>query len=343
MKNILQFWSGGADSTYLLLQNLLAGNKVTATYIQIRNNANKTQREEEALQRLKDDVRWFCKHFGCAEPEYLNSSSIDIWFNQTPYATQETVFTMFAILLGDGYDEVHRGIVVGDDGNGSVFPNKCIDLYCESYGVETPHIETPLQDISKETIYLTLKGYDEVCGTNFLQHITVCEADGSPCDEHTKQLCKPCRTQAEVFKRLGWNNLLDNYDPLAKIGATTTEAKTGINEAAGVLIEPAEYCDRCKYNYDSCPRTVGHCALFHDMQNVEQAYFKEGDPFWAKDSNGIWQKHFAMSVERVNDRIEVKSSSESFWLDNIIISQDHLVEVLKEELEARKALHNEEA
>jgi len=47
-KDVFLFWSGGADSTYLLLQNLRCDYKLTVGYVDIENNKDKSIRETAA-------------------------------------------------------------------------------------------------------------------------------------------------------------------------------------------------------------------------------------------------------------------------------------------------------
>lgn len=215
---ILQFWSGGADSTYLLLQNLRCGYDVDCVYIMIADNPVKTQRELKAQELLKKDIDKFCQHFGAPHPTYLENSRIDIYFPGHIQACQQITFAAFASMLGQcEYDEVHLGIVLGDSAHGTDlfqdFSNavtKAVNLDCPM-----PVIKKPIEDVSKEAIYLTLKGYDDALGTQFLKHITSCEHDGRVCNLKKGRLCEPCAARRRVFENLGW------------IGANTNITKGG--------------------------------------------------------------------------------------------------------------------
>lgn len=213
-KNILQFWSGGADSTYLLLQNLLAGHSITCTYININNNENKTKREDNARAYLKADIKKFCNYFNIEVPTYADESSIYINSPAQPVVgPQQVTFAMFGILLGQGFDEVQLGVVKGDDSQDLKFAEKLTKVYTQEFGeflsCPCPKITMPIKEISKEIVYITLHGYDQVIGTNFIQHITCCEADSEfecSCSksDFPNSLCKPCFTQYKILHKLGW-------------------------------------------------------------------------------------------------------------------------------------------
>ena len=203
-KDILLFWSGGADSTFLMLQDLLAGNAVTATYVDIINNVQKSDRERHARELLKKDISKFCKYFDCEEPKYIPDHSISVkgeTFGNCP-APQQIIFAMFSMLIGLHFDEIHLGVVVGYCMAGSRFNRDIMEVCKQHFCGHFPRIEYPIESVSKETIYLALKGYDEVLGTHMVEHISCCESITEPCEEDKN--CLPCKTQDEVLKRLKW-------------------------------------------------------------------------------------------------------------------------------------------
>ena len=202
--NVLQFWSGGADSTYLFLQNLLCGHNVTATYVNIRNNRTKCTREQTARKLLQKDIEKFCNYFHCQKPIYLPDHEIYVKgesFGHCP-APQQIIFAMFALLIGRPFDTITLGVVNGDSMQGSTLNKDFIEAYTKHFLGKFPTITYPIEDVSKEAIYLTLQGYDNTIGTSFLKHITVCESVDEPCGKVKN--CLPCQTQYEVFKRLKW-------------------------------------------------------------------------------------------------------------------------------------------
>lgn len=204
-KKVLQFWSGGADSTYLLLQNLLCGHKVILTYVNIKNNRTKSEREQNARQLLQKDIEKFRRYFYCQLPIYLPDHEILVKgssFGRCP-AKQPVIFAMFALLIGTGFDEIQLGTVQGDSMCGERFNQSIVKVFNSHFLTGNfPEITYPIENISKETIYLALQGYDKLLGTSFLNHITVCESVTKPCGE--EKFCLPCQTQQEVFKRLKW-------------------------------------------------------------------------------------------------------------------------------------------
>lgn len=211
-KRILQFWSGGADSTYLLLQNLRCKYHIECAYIEIKNNQEKTKREKQAMELLKGDIEKFCDYFDLLKPKYLEPCSINIEFaREMPVAPQQVTFATFSLLLGRDYDEVQLGIVLGDDSRGATLFEDMRNSYLNMVGdilsdEQFPHVVMPIADTSKEVIYLTLKGYDEAIGTDFINHLTCCEAPTEEvCGKNDySSLCKPCKTRLQVYKNLGW-------------------------------------------------------------------------------------------------------------------------------------------
>lgn len=203
-KSVLQFWSGGADSTYLALQNLMAGHSVTLTYVDIVNNATKVERENKARELLKKDIDIFCDYFKCQTPIYMEGHSIFVNYPLSNCrAPQQIIFAMFALLMGGYYSEVQMGVVCGDSMQGVPLNQEVVKVYRDIIDYDFPPIKYPLEYVSKEAIYLTLRGYDNLLGTKFLQHITVCESDNKqPCAK--KKLCHPCKVQERVFRRLKW-------------------------------------------------------------------------------------------------------------------------------------------
>lgn len=130
-KNVLQFWSGGADSTYLFLQNLLCGHKVTASYVNIRNNRTKCTREQTAQKLLQKDIEKFCKYFHCQQPIYLPDHEILVkgeTFGLCP-APQQIIFAMFSLLIGKAYDTITLGVVNGDSMQGSTLNKDFLEAY----------------------------------------------------------------------------------------------------------------------------------------------------------------------------------------------------------------------
>lgn len=204
-KRILLFLSGGADSLYLLLQDLRCNYTVVATYVEIANNRDKVAREQTALSLLKEDIIIFCNYFKCKRPLFLGSQSIHIVgdsFGRCA-AKQQIIFAMFSLLLGHGFDEVQMGIVQGDSMCGSTFNEAVAKAYKDHFLTgQLPKITYPIEEVSKEAEYLTLKGYDDLLGTHFIEHITCCEKIDKPCGKVKE--CMPCQTQEAVFKRLKW-------------------------------------------------------------------------------------------------------------------------------------------
>lgn len=204
-KRVLLFLSGGVDSLYLLLQDLRCGYTVVTTYVEIANNRDKVKREQTALSLLKEDIIKFCDYFKCKRPLFLGSQNIEIIGNSFGRcaAKQQIIFAMFSLLLGHGYDEVQMGVVQGDSMCGNSFNEAVTQAYKDHFLTgRFPKITYPIESVTKEAEYLTLKGYDDLLGTHFIEHITCCENVDKPCGKVKE--CHPCQTQEAVLKWLKW-------------------------------------------------------------------------------------------------------------------------------------------
>ena len=74
---------------------------MTATYVDIINNVQKSDRERHARELLKKDISKFCKYFDCEEPKYIPDHSISVkgeTFGNCP-APQQIIFAMFSMLI----------------------------------------------------------------------------------------------------------------------------------------------------------------------------------------------------------------------------------------------------
>lgn len=200
-KIVLQFWNGGANSTYLLLQNLLCGNSVVLNYVENLHNLAKRQREIDAQESLKKDIAIFCEYYDCLMPTYSDNSEIFAltdFYNQSLY-TQQIIISLFSLIVGKEFDEVQIGNSFGHCATD--FHKELIEL-CNKYFGASSHVTFPLENASKDTIYLTLQSYDKLLGTKFIQHITVCDNLDEQCGRTLK--CWSCIDQHMLFHRLKW-------------------------------------------------------------------------------------------------------------------------------------------
>lgn len=204
--NVLLFWSGGAKSTYLLLQDLIAGHSVTCTYVTVVNAGEVSAREKQACTLLREDIKKFCEHFQCEEPYYRPDHVLHAQISlQGCKAPESTILTMFALLTGAGYDDIQLGNnAIYSFDNTQRWNDLLTEVYRRKYDDNFPNITRPNIEVSLEQIYLTLKGYDDLLGTHFIEHVTSCSRIHGACDANDK--CPSCEMREFTFERLGWIN-----------------------------------------------------------------------------------------------------------------------------------------
>lgn len=209
-KTVLQFWNGGANSTYLLLQNLLSGNELFLHYIDIPYQKAKRDREIAAQLSLKEDIKKFCEYFNCRLPQYAKNSKINVFSDlfDDYHLSQPLAIMSIALSLSikEDFDEIHLGNSC--ENYATITQQKLIKAYGFAYRVDSD-ILFPLDNVSKETVYLTLKSYDELLGTKFLEHISVCDNEFNECDtsyycDDCKKMfcCEACIEREKIFKNL---------------------------------------------------------------------------------------------------------------------------------------------
>lgn len=113
MSHYFVLWSGGLDSTYLIEYLLKEGHKVTAAYIEILNNTNKTARELAAIEKMHP---YFTSTFGDSKFSYRgNVMSMDIkYYTSNVVLPQIFAWTSVWYVVPAECDYIAIGYVMGD-------------------------------------------------------------------------------------------------------------------------------------------------------------------------------------------------------------------------------------
>lgn len=110
-KTVLCSWTGGLDSTAMVLQYLGEGNTVIPVYTEMKNNPNKTNRELAALEELRPLMPHNCL-LG-----YTRKMSIEIpgGGNSAKLPQSFAMLSALAYSVYEDVDEVAIGYVMNDD------------------------------------------------------------------------------------------------------------------------------------------------------------------------------------------------------------------------------------
>ena len=114
---------------------------------------------------------------------------------------------MFALLDGSYYDDIQIGKTRSSFQPTYHWLDNLTELYRHEYDDKFPDITLPLMEVGLEQIYLTLRSYDDLLGTNFVEHVTSCYNEHELCKPDN--LCNSCDERNEIFKQLGWTETTD--------------------------------------------------------------------------------------------------------------------------------------
>lgn len=186
-KSVFVLWSGGVDGTYLILRLLHAGFRVSAAYIEIRNNKRKTLMEKQALRTLSEQISTlFPKTFGFHGTIYRASNRSA---NPTGIKYKQVPYFMHALFIAPHTTYRALAYVKGDSAIKNLENIRALyNAYkLISYG-DFPELIFPLRQIDKKTILSEMKTYYP----SILDNCVWCERPRGnlfiPC-----QGCTPCR------------------------------------------------------------------------------------------------------------------------------------------------------
>lgn len=147
-------WSGGTDSTYLVLNRLLSGGSVTGLYVSVLNNETKTVAELAAIRRM-------CGFFEKMFPRkftFNHVAKIDI--TAGTFLLKQPLLWMlpaayFTSVEPDKYNEVCIGYILKDDAISWLEDFKQIWKSLESLTLDgLPTLTFPLSKVPKSDLKL---------------------------------------------------------------------------------------------------------------------------------------------------------------------------------------------
>jgi 7-cyano-7-deazaguanine synthase in queuosine biosynthesis len=113
-KNVLLLFTGGLDSTYLLLKNIKEGNDIDCLYCEILNNGDKTLVEKFCADRLISMI----KADETDRKSYIRTLTNKVYFSGNCPTNPQILINLFNSLMlsigNNDYDEVQIAYVQGD-------------------------------------------------------------------------------------------------------------------------------------------------------------------------------------------------------------------------------------
>ncbi len=161
-KKILVSWTGGLDSTYLILKLLNEGHYVNTVYTEIVSNINQIAREKHAVNNI---IKYFNNYHNYLGHKEIKSCS---WANNLCFQQFPSILKGLIETYND-HDEVAIGYVMNDDII-SFIPDitKVWNSYKNICHERFPKITFPIIKEHKKYIYLNTPN-------EYLQYVTWCE------------------------------------------------------------------------------------------------------------------------------------------------------------------------
>lgn len=187
MKKVAILWTGGLDSTYLIIKNLLLGNNIYLYYVDIINNGDDMKAETIARSKLIKDIRKLCKNIdveGKIPRDVEKLVSIKLHYGQDYPFPQVPLFFPAILSLIFSYDEIQLGYVYNDYGYVSEFTTKLQTIYKDyidlslskdNSDVIPAKLRFPLVEVTKQEEILFFERLDSRYKTHFLKNMIHCE------------------------------------------------------------------------------------------------------------------------------------------------------------------------
>lgn len=189
--NVLCLWSGGLDSTYLLIRLLDAGYKVETLYVEIPENEPKVAREKGAIEKLLKILRnkyYYFEHHTVtipAVPGAMLAQPLAFLYGGFLTSCQRDHFAYFA-----------SSYVLNDDALSFINDiQKTWKSFEWNYEGKLPRLIFPLMKMPKSIIWFEMKKFlaDDIA------LLTWCE--GADKEDHCGH-CRPCNRMAEFIEQL---------------------------------------------------------------------------------------------------------------------------------------------
>jgi len=177
---IMVLWSGGMDSTFLIWKLLREGHEVTATYIDIMNNATKTKRELKSITKIS-------KLFSVYSFTLLPTQHVSISPGHNMYL-QQTVCWGLVLPVCEDMDELHLGYIMNDDAVSFIPEIKQMFNGYKGLIQNLPKLKFPLLKYNKQYIWNNLP-------EKIRKHTTWCE---SPRIKDNCGTCIPCKRHKTI-------------------------------------------------------------------------------------------------------------------------------------------------
>lgn len=202
-KTVFIPWSGGLDSTSLLVYMLKKGYRITTGYIQIENNANKVKQELAARKVILSKLDAYCIHHGY---NAINDRGVVLKIDvleshrKIVVLAQAPVWITGLVYCTEGFDEVALGYVMNDDAVS--YMNEIRNAYRSfakintplDAGIKVPKMTFPLHKSKKDDLksFLTKERLGSI-----IEDVWVCEEPfmGEPCGR-----CVACGRDTRTVK-----------------------------------------------------------------------------------------------------------------------------------------------
>jgi len=171
MSKVLVPWSGGLDSTFMILELLNEGHKVHAYYIDVNRGSAQNKREQAAIEKI---IPFF-------EPYSFTYHGIGVSIDMHVCGNQILAYQFLwpLLLMANGdYDMIAIGYVMNDDAISFLNELETLMNGYKPFVKKMPKLYTPLTKFPKQYIWNNLR-------EDIRKHVTWCETD--------KNLKNPCR------------------------------------------------------------------------------------------------------------------------------------------------------
>lgn len=181
MERLLIPWSGGLDSTLLVVRALEHSKaELHTSYVNVENNSRKSWCEDQAITELRDELRKVYKEF-----THHDRTKIDLgeWTeggsSLQPFMWLTSMIPISSTLVGHDVNlRIQMGYIL-PDGVISRLPEirkAWIALWGQTLPDYTaPKLETPLHFLSKRDVHRTITRYEKHHGIDLVKHIWTCE------------------------------------------------------------------------------------------------------------------------------------------------------------------------
>lgn len=194
-KKVYVAWSGGLDSTFLLMEMSRRGYEVRAGYIEMLNNRDKTARELKAIENIISA--------GFLDKYDVKYDGVVAKFSAEKFSGNIDLSQPLAWIIGIAYtvasdiDEVAMGYVMNDDAISYLDEITTAFNGVRALLRSSPKLVFPIKKMRKREIWDALP-------TNVREHLTWCESTRSDnCGE-----CGSCkRMKAENLWNSAWNEV----------------------------------------------------------------------------------------------------------------------------------------